>query len=67
MPKGAPRRQWPNHQEKALRKEFRKEMMEGRLSGQDVCLEAIEVSSSTKVAGYQRQSADCAGQRCRRK
>ena len=41
-PKGTTRRQWPKEQEKALRKEFRKEMMEGRLPGQDVCLEAMK-------------------------
>ena len=41
-PKGATRRQWPKDQEKALRKEFRKEMIEGRLPGQDVCLEAMK-------------------------
>ena len=41
-PKGATRRQWPKDQEKALRKEFRKEMMEGCLPGQDVCLEAMK-------------------------
>ena len=41
-PKGTTRRQWPKDQEKALRKEFRKEMMEGRLPGQDVCLEAMK-------------------------
>ena len=41
-PKGATKGQWPKDQEKALRKEFRKEMMEGRLPGQDVCLEAMK-------------------------
>ena len=56
-PKGATRRQWPKDQEKALRKEFRKEMMKGRLP---------EVSSCTKVARYQGQSEEYAGQRCQK-
>ena len=42
-------------------------MMEGRLPGQDVCLEAMkEVSSCTKVARYQGQSEEYAGQRCQK-
>ena len=39
---GATRRVWPKDQETALRKEFRKEMMEGRLPGQKACMDALE-------------------------
>ena len=42
-PNGAPRRQWPKDQEKALRRKFRKEKMKGRLPVQIVCLQAMRM------------------------
>ena len=39
-PGGTTRRTWPLDQEKRLRKQFREEMMQGRLPGRAVCLEA---------------------------
>ena len=41
-PGGTTRRTWPLDQEKRLRKQFREEMMQGRLSGRAVCLGAMK-------------------------
>ena len=41
-PGGTTRRTWPMDQEKRLRKQFREEMMQGRLPGRAVCLEAMK-------------------------
>ena len=41
-PGGSTRRTWPLDQEKRLRKQFREEMMQGRLPGRAVCLEAMK-------------------------
>ena len=41
-PGGTTRRTWPLDQEKRLRKQFREEMMQGRLPGRAVCLEAMK-------------------------
>ena len=41
-PGGTTRRTWPLDHEKRLRKPFREEMMQGRLPGRAVCLEAMK-------------------------
>ena len=41
-PGGTTRRSWPLDQEKRVRKQFREEMMQGRLPGRAVCLEAMK-------------------------
>ena len=41
-PGGTTRRTWPLDQGKRLRKQFREELMQGRLRGRAVCLEAMK-------------------------
>ena len=38
---GTTRRTWPLDQEKRLKRQFREEIMQGRLPGRAVCLEAV--------------------------